>query len=157
MADGGGTWSFSGSVTGPNVTDVIQLFYGVVLNPARYNARADVNADGKNNTSDVIGLYFGKMLTRCATFTFTNNTGSVDDIHIEWSAPIAAVFSARDSQLAGWSERVLSGDGLTLDMARPDGQGDLANGGQLTVVVRGANPVISSCRWTLDGIDKGPC
>jgi hypothetical protein len=69
------------------------------------------------------------------------------------------VFSALDSELEGWSNRTLSGDGLTLDMDRPDGQGDLANGGQLTVVVQGpaAGVAVSACQWTLDGVDVGAC
>jgi len=141
-----------------DVGDVLTLFFGVVLNPANYSARADVNGDGDNDVGDVLGLFFDKILTRCAAFSFTNNTGgAVDDIHIQWSTAIGEVFSARDSELAGWSSRTISGGGLVLDIDRPDGSGDLAAGGQVTVVVRGSNPAISSCRWTLDGVDKGAC
>jgi len=44
-----------------------------------------------------------------------------------------------------------------VDIARPDGQGELADGGEVTIVVRGANPLISTCQWTLDGVNKGAC
>jgi hypothetical protein len=81
----------------------------------------------------------------------------VDDIHIEWSTPVKEVFVARDSELAGWSSRTLSGGGLVLDMDRPDGAGDLSAGGQLMVVVRGGAGAVTSCRWTFEGSDAGPC
>ncbi len=83
----------------------------------------------------------------------------MDDVHIEWGAAIAEVFSARDSELAGWSSRTISGDGLVLDVERPDGSGDLGAGGTLTVVVRSAGPMLSvaACRWTLEGVDVGGC
>jgi hypothetical protein len=140
------------------VNDVILLFQGKVLDPAAYDARSDANGDGLILVNDVIILFQSKVLTRCTVLTFTNNTGgSVDDIHIVWSTPITQAFSALDSNLAGWSERTLSGDGLTLDIARPDPQGDLANGGQLIIVVAGSNPVTSTCQWTLDGVNKGAC
>jgi hypothetical protein len=70
------------------------------------------------------------------------------------------VFSARDSQLAGWSGRTLSGAGLVLDMDRLDGLGDLAADGMLTVVVQAAKLpalVAATCRWTLEGADQGAC
>ena len=43
-------------------------------------------------------------------------------------------------------------NGTVLDMDRPDATGDLASGGQLTVVVRTASPMapaVSSCRCSL--------
>ena len=58
--------------------------------------------------------------------------------------------------MEGRSSRTIDGGGLTVDIARPDGQGDLADGGGVTIVVRGTNPLTSSCRWTLDGVNKGP-
>jgi hypothetical protein len=140
--------------------DTIILFLGKVLNPVDYDARSDANGDGEILVNDVIIFFLGKMFTRCAAFTFTNSTGgAVDDIHIEWSAAVTAVFSALDSDLEGWPNRTLSGGGLTLDMDRPDGQGDLAAGGTLTVVVEGpsAGATPSACRWTLDGVDQGGC
>ncbi len=140
--------------------DVIALFFGKILNPPNYSARSDANADGKILIGDVINLFFGKALTKCAVLTRTNTTGGpVDDIHIQWMAPIAQVFGALDSDLQGWSNRTLSGDGLTLDMDRPDPNGDLPAGGQLTIVVRATIPVpaVSSCQWTLDGVNKGAC
>ena len=141
-----------------NIGDVISAFLGKILNPKGYDARSDAAGDGDNDIGDVIQLFGGKILTKCVLVTRTNNTGgAVDDIHIVWSAAIAEVFSARDSNLKGWSNRTISGGGLTLDMDRPDVLGDLASGGQLTVVVRGSSPVVSSCQWTLDGFDKGPC
>ncbi len=138
--------------------DVITSFFGKVLNPAAYDARADANGDGDNDVGDVISLYMGNILTRCSLFTFTNGTGAaVDDSHVQWSSSIAQVFSARDSDLRGWSNRTLSGGGLSLDMDRPDPQGNLGAGRQLTVIVRGPSPAVSTCRWTLDGVDKGAC
>ena len=143
--------------------DVLALFgSGKILksvgNPL-YSARSDFNANATVDTGDVLAGYGGgKILTKCVTFTFTNSTGGmVDDIHIDWNTAIAAVFVARDSQLIGWSNRVISGGGMVLDIDRPDGSGDLMAGGQLTVVVRAANPVVSVCRWTLEGVDEGPC
>jgi len=142
-----------------NVGDVISAFLGKMLNPKGYDARSDADGDHDNDIGDVIILYgSAKILTKCAAFTFTNGTGgAVDDIHIQWSSAIAEVFSARDSDLKPWSNRTISGGGLTLDMDRPDVLGDLASGGQLTVVVRGSSPTLPPCQWTLDGIDKGAC
>ncbi len=143
-----------------DIGDVIQTFgMGKINAPANYYARSDADGDVDVDIGDVIQLYgMEKIGTKCVLLTYANSTGGpVDDIHIVWNAPIAEMFSARDSELAAWSNRTLSGDGLTLEIDRPDGAGDLASGGQLTVVVRGANPVISSCRWTLDGVDKGAC
>ncbi len=142
-----------------DIGDVIANFNGKILNPAAYDARSDPDGDGDVDVGDQIILFGnGKILTKCVVFTFMNGTGgAVDDIHIQWSAAIAEVFSARDSSLAGWSSRTLSGGGTVLDMDRPDGAGDLASGGALTVVVRGASLVISSCQWTLEGVDKGAC
>jgi hypothetical protein len=144
-----------------DIGDVLVAFMGKLFDPAAYDARSDPNGDGTINIGDVIILYGGgNALTKCVAFTFTNNTGGdVDDIHIEWSGAIAEVFSGLDSGLVGWSDRTLSGDGLTLDMDRPDGQGDLANGGQLAVVVQGpmAGVTASSCQWTLGGVDQGAC
>ncbi len=143
-----------------DVGDVIASFMGKILKPLTYDARSDPTGDGANTIGDVISLYFGKVLTKCAVFTFTNGTGGpVDDIHIVWTGPIGEIYSAVDSGLAGWVARTLSPDGLTLDIDRADAQGDLANGGQLTIIVRALIPVpaISSCRWTLDGVDEGPC
>ncbi len=119
------------------------------------DGQRDIDVD----VGDVISLYFNKILTKCAVFTFANGTGVVDDIHIQRSGPIAEVFSARDSDLRGWSNRTISGGGLTLDIHRPDAQGDSANGGQLTIIVRAVIPVpaVSSCQWTLDGANKGAC
>ena len=153
-ADGNGT---------ANVGDVIQLFGGGKIlqsvGQPFYSARSNADGNGAVNVGDVIQLYgSGKILTRCMTFTFTNNTGGVvDDIHIDWNSAIAAVFVARDSQLVGWPNRVISGGGLALDIDRPDGSGDLMAGGQLTVVVRAGSPSVATCRWTLDGADQGPC
>ncbi|HEU4760226.1 MAG TPA: hypothetical protein VFT91_09635, partial [Dehalococcoidia bacterium] len=79
---------------------------------------------------------------------------------IVWSQPIAEVYVARDSALAGWSNRSISGGGTVLDIDRPDGSGDLAAGGTLTVVLRTASPMLpaaSVCRWTLEGVDVGGC
>lgn len=141
--------------------DVIAGFLGRIFNPTLYDPRSDPDLDLDNDIGDVIALYGGgKILSKCFTFTFTNNTGSpVDDVHIEWTQPLNAVFTARDSSPIGWSDRTLSGDGLALDLSRPDGQGDLAAGGQLTVVVQGpkAGTAVTACRWTLDGADVGPC
>jgi len=141
---------------------VIANFIGRIGSPATYDARSDADGDGDNDIGDVIQLYgMGNIGTRCATFTFTNGTGgAVDDIHIVWSAAIAEVFVARDSALAGWSNRMISGGGMVLDIDRPDGSGDLAAGGTLTVVVRTASsmlPVATTCRWTLEGVDVGGC
>jgi hypothetical protein len=141
-----------------DVGDIIQLFFGKIFNPAAYDARADADGDGDNDVGDILGLFFGNIFIKCAEFRFTNNTGGiVDDIHIEWGAPVAAVFSALDSDLEGWSDRTLSGDGLTLDIARP--VGDLTDGGQLTIVVQGpkSGVAVSACQWTLDGVDQGAC
>ncbi len=145
-----------------DVGDVIQAFgMGKIGSPANYDARSDPDMDGDNDIGDVIQLYgMGKMGTKCSTLTYTNGTGGpVDDIHLEWSAPIAEVFVARDSELAGWSSRVISGGGTVLDMERPDGSGDLAAGGTLTVVVRTASMMgaVTLCRWTQEGVDVGAC
>ena len=141
--------------------DVLKLFSTKLLNLPFYDARSDPSADHDNDVGDVLKFFSLKILTRCATLTFTNSSGSaVDDIHIQWSAAVAAVFVARDSQLQGWSNRALSGDGLTLDMDRPDPQGDLPASAQLTVVVQSASmsiPSPSSCQWTLDGANQGAC
>lgn len=143
-----------------DVGDVIASFNGKIQNPADYDPRSDPNGDGDNDIGDVIILYGGgNVLTKCVAFTFTNDTsGDVDGIHIEWSAPIMAVFSALDSGLEGWSDRTLSGDGLTLDLARP--VGDLpGGGGTLTVVVQAplGGVAVATCQWTLDGVDRGTC
>jgi len=142
-----------------DIGDVIASFNGKILNPKAYDARSDADGDHDNDIGDIIILYGNaKILTKCAVFTFTNNTGgAVDDIHIQWMSAIAEVFSARDSDRKGWSNRTISGGGLTLDMDRPDAQGDLASGGQLRTVVRGTSPIVSSCQWTLDGVNKGTC
>ena len=148
-----------------DIGDVIGNFNGKINTPANYDARSDADGDGDVDIGDVIQLYGTipnlKMNTKCATFTFTNGTGgAVDDIHIEWSAGIAEVFVARDSALAGWSNRSISGGGLVLDMDRPDASGDLGAGGTLTVVVRTASsmlPAATTCRWTLEGVDVGGC
>jgi len=142
-----------------DIGDVIALFNGKMLDPSLFSARSDFSGDGDVDVGDVIiGFGGGKILTRCSVFTFTNGSGAaVDDVHIQWVSPIAQVFSARDSQLQGWSGRALSGDGLTLDMDRPDPLGDLPPGGLLTVVVRGSSPGFSSCEWTLDGVNQGGC
>ncbi len=131
-----------------DIGDVIALFNGRLGMPANYTARSDMDADGDIDVGDVIiGFGGGRIGTKCGVFTFTNNTGGpVDDIHIVWSSAIAQVYSALDSDLQGWPNRTLSGGNLVLDMDRPDPQGDLPNGGQLTVVVRGTNPVLSSCQ-----------
>ncbi len=139
--------------------DVLGLFFFSINQQAGelfYSVRSDFDGDGDNDLGDLLGAFFFFFDTKCAELTFTNSTGGeVDDIHIEWSAAIAEVFSALDSDLGSWSDRTLSGDGLTLDVARPVGV--LADGGQLTIVVRGSNPTISSCQWTLDGVDQGAC
>ena len=145
-----------------DIGDVIANFNGKMFNPAGYDARSDPNVDGDNDIGDVIGLYGGgNILTKCVDFTFMNSSGGpADGIHIELSTPISGVFSALDSDLAGWSNWTIGGDGLTLDMDRPDGGGDLANGGQLTIVVQTASlmsPAVSPCQWMLDGADKGAC
>ncbi len=142
-----------------DIGDVIQNFYGKIGSPANYDARSDADGDNDVDIGDVIQLYGGgKAGTKCATLTYTNSTGGpVDDIHIVWSTAIAEVFVARDSQLAGWPSRVISGGGTVLDMERPDGSGDLAAGGTLRMVVRGTNPVVASCQWTLEGVDVGAC
>ena len=138
-----------------DVGDVIASFGGRILMPQRYDARSDAGADGDVDIGDAISLFgSGKLLTRCAAFTFANSAGSVDGIHIEWATSIASVFTARDSGLASWSDRTLSGDGLILDLRRLSG---VLSGGQLTVVVRGGSPLVSTCRWTLAGADQGPC
>ena len=142
--------------------DAIKLFGGKMMNPQSYDRRSDAAGDGDIDAGDVIKLIGqGQMMSKCYQLTFTNSTGgTVDDIHIEWGAAVTAVFSARDSALAGWSSRTLSGGGLVLDMDRPDSLGDLAAGGTLTVVVQGpkaASLPIASCRWTLDGVDQGTC
>ncbi|HEU4760491.1 MAG TPA: hypothetical protein VFT91_10995 [Dehalococcoidia bacterium] len=146
-----------------DIGDVIQNFgMGKINTPASYDARSDADGDGDDDIGDVIQLYgMGRMNTRCATFTFTNGTGgAVDDIHIVWSQPIGEVYVARDSALAGWSNRTISGGGMVLDMDRPDSSGDLSAGGTLTVVLRTASPMLpaaSVCRWTLEGVDVGAC
>ena len=138
-----------------DVGDVIASFSGRILTPQRYDARSDAGADGDVDIGDLISLFgSGKLLTRCAALTFANSAGSVDGIHIEWATSIASVFTARDSGLASWSDRTLSGDGLILDLRRLSG---VLSGGQLTVVVRGGSPLVSTCRWTLAGADQGPC
>jgi hypothetical protein len=143
-----------------DIGDVIANFMGKLFNPMAYDARSDPDADGDVDIGDVIRFYQGNILTECAVFTFTNNTGGkVDNIHIEWSAPITAVFSALDSEPTGWPNRTISGGGLSLDAERPNKQGDLANGGQLTIVVKIPMPgaAIISCQWALHGNDKGAC
>jgi len=147
-----------------DIGDAIRLFKETILSPPKpYNARADAEPDGDVDIGDVIKFFSGKIMTRCAVFTFTNETGgAVDDIHIEWSmgAAIKRVFAAGDSDMAGWTNRVISGGGLILETERPDGLGDLANGGQLTIVVWVASlmtPSVSTCQWTLDGVDQGVC
>ena len=142
--------------------DAIKLFSGKIMDPQAYDVRSDADGDGDIDVGDVIKLIGqGQILNKCYELTFTNNTGGpVDDIHIQWGAAVSALFSARDSGLAGWSNRTLSGDGLVLDMDRPDGLGDLAADGTLTVVAQGpkaASLPIASCRWTLDGADRGAC
>jgi len=101
-------------------------------------------------------MYSGKINTKCARFTFTNNTGvGVNDIHLQWNTAVLEVFSARSSDGGAWSTRVLGGGGLTLDISRP--VGTLANAGSLVVVVRGTSLVVSSCQWTLNGGNAGAC
>lgn len=64
-----------------DVGDVIAAFLGVIIIPAAYNARSD--PDGDNDIGDVIQLYLGNIPTKCAVFTFENDTGGeVDDMHI---------------------------------------------------------------------------
>ncbi len=143
-----------------DVGDVIGGFSGKLMNPPNYDARSDADADGDDDIGDVVQLYGGgKIGTRCVILTYTNGTGgAVDGIHIEWSAPIAEVLVAADSEM-GWPSRTLSGGGVVLDVERPDGSGDLAAGGTLTVVVRTASMMgaVTSCRWTLEGADRGAC
>jgi hypothetical protein len=82
----------------------------------------------------------------------------VDDITITFSAAIVQANSALDSDLEGWGTGSLSAGNTVLDLDRPDGQGDLANGGTLTVVVIGPSALtVSSCQWTLDGVGQGVC
>ena len=142
-----------------DVGDNIILFSGKILNPANYDRRSDADSDGDLDVGDVITFFGGgKIGTKCSVFQFTNSTGgTVDGIHIVWSSAIAEIFVTRDSQRVGWSNRVLSADGKTLDLNRPDSTGDLPSGGWLFVVVRGANPVVSSCQWTLEGTNRGSC
>jgi hypothetical protein len=145
-----------------DVGDVIASFSGKILNPARYDARSDANGDGSNNIGDVLVLYGGnKILTRCLPLTFANSTGGpVDSVHIELDSAVSSLLAARDSGLAGWSERSLSGGGLVIDIARPDSLGDLASSGTLAIVlhtVSMASPGVTSCQWALEGIDSGPC
>jgi len=145
-----------------DVGDVITSFSGKILNPARYDARSDANGDGTNNVGDVLALYGGvKILTRCLPLTFANATGGpVDSVHIELDSAVSGLLAARDSGLAGWSERSLSGGGLVIDIARPDSLGDLASSGTLAIVlhtVSMASPGVTSCQWALEGIDSGPC
>jgi plastocyanin len=141
--------------------DLLGLFFFSInqqVGEPLYSKRSDFDGDDDDDPGDILGFFFFFINTKCQVITFTNNTsGDVDDIHIEWSGAIAEVLSALDSDLEGWPNRTIGGGGLTLDIDRPDGQGDLANGGQLTIVVRGTNPVISSCQWTLDGVNKGAC
>ncbi|MEX0799863.1 MAG: PQQ-dependent sugar dehydrogenase [Dehalococcoidia bacterium] len=52
--------------TQANVGDVIQTFSGIILDPARYNARSDGDAGGSVNVGDVIILFGGGViLTDC--------------------------------------------------------------------------------------------
>lgn len=141
-----------------DVGDVLANFVGKILSSTNYDARSDADGDGDVDVGDLIALYFEEILTACTELTFSNTTGGiVDDIHIEWGGVVEEVFLSRDSDFVGWSERTLSGDGLTLDLARPDVLGDLGPGGVLTIVVRGAPVTPTSCQWTLDDIDQGAC
>jgi hypothetical protein len=139
-----------------SVGDVIATYSGRVLVPSHYDARSDPNADGDNDVGDVLAMFGSTALTKCAELTFTNATGgAVDGVHIEWGTALRSVVSAADSEAAAWSDRTLSGDGLSLDLGRPVGA--LAQAGQLRLAVVGGNPVVSSCRWLLGGLDVGAC
>lgn len=150
------------SDTDSDIGDLVASFSGVILNPPAYDPRSDPNMDGAVNIGDLVGLYGGgKILTECLRLSLVNDTGgAVDGVVIEWSSPVHAVFSASDSDAAGWSERALSGGGLVVDLARPHAEGDLANGGQLDTVLwrslgEASQPL--NCTWTLAGVDVGQC
>jgi lysophospholipase L1-like esterase len=142
--------------------DLLGLFFFSMNQSAGepfYSKRSDFDGDGDDDPGDILGFFFFFMNTKCAVFTFTNNTGSaVDDITITFSAAIVQANSALDSDLEGWGTGSLSAGNTVLDLDRPDGQGDLANGGTLTVVVIGPSALtVSSCQWTLDGVGQGVC
>jgi beta-lactamase superfamily II metal-dependent hydrolase len=142
--------------------DLLGLFFFSInqnIGDPFYSRRADFDGDGDNDPGDILGFFFFFISTKCHVFTFTNNTGlDVDDITITFSAGINFTFSALDSDLEGWGPGSLSAGNTVLDLDRPDAEGDLAAGGTLTVVVNGPPALtVSSCQWTLDGVDKGPC
>ncbi|MEX0800923.1 MAG: YncE family protein [Dehalococcoidia bacterium] len=147
--------------TDADIGDVVQAFMGKILNPPNYDPRSDPSGDGAINIGDVAQLYGGgNILSQCTEVTFTNNTGMpVDEVHIEWSDPVRSVFWAQDSQFVSWSNQAFSAGGTVLDIDRPDGMGDLANGGTLTLVVQTPlmMPTIMSCELRLDGAFQGMC
>jgi hypothetical protein len=124
-----------------------------------YSKRSDFDGDGDNDPGDNLGFFFFFIGTKCHVFTFTNNTGlDVDDVTITFSAALVQASSALDSDVEGWGPGTLSAGATVLDLDRPDAEGDLAAGGTLTVVVIGPPALtVSSCQWTLDGVDKGAC
>jgi hypothetical protein len=142
--------------------DLLGLFFfsiGQSAGEPFYSKRSDFDGDGDNDPGDILGFFFFFIGTKCHVFTFTNNTGlDVDDITITFSASINSTFSALDSDLDGWGTGSLSAGNTVLDLDRPDTEGDLAAGGTLTVVVNGPSALtVSSCQWTLDGVDQGAC
>ncbi len=124
-----------------------------------YSKRSDFDGDGDNDPGDNLAFFFFFIGTECYEFTFTNNTGGVvDDITITFSGALVRANSALDSDLDGWGTGTLSAGNTVLDLDRPDAEGDLAAGGTLTVVVIGPSALtVSSCQWTLDGVDQGAC
>jgi hypothetical protein len=109
--------------------DLLGLFFFSMNQSAGepfHSKRADFDGDGDNDVGDLLGGFFFFMNTKCAVFTFTNNTGSaVDDITITFSAALVQASSALDSDVEGWGPGTLSAGATVLDLDRPDGEGAL--------------------------------
>lgn len=139
-----------------DIGDVLAGFAGRILNPEGNDARSDVNDDGDVDIGDLIAIFNGNVLSSCTRLSLANGSGGgVDGVLIDWAAEVTRIAVVRDSDLSGWSDRVLGGDGLSLEAGRPAGY--LGGGGTLILTVVGQNAGISACQWQQDGVSVGPC
>jgi len=164
-------YDFNGDQTA-NIIDV--LFFGPAIGKAVTAApdlrRFDYDANATVSIIDVLffGPYVGKdcWSWNNSQIVLTNDTGgAVDDIHIETVFETTTIKSAVDSNARNWT-KIAGTPALPyyyVELERADAQGDLANGGTLTLKLDGKRtPVKILCYdWTLDGVIKNgsdrPC